>query len=89
MMGFQSLLHESGLPGYEDEYLVQDTITLVIQVNGKIRGKLEVAPDTAPEILKTEALQVDNVIRALEGFEVVKTIVVPGKMISIAAKPAK
>jgi len=89
MMGFQSLLHESGLPGYEDEYLVQDTITLVIQVNGKIRGKLEVAPDTAPEILKTEALQVDNVIRALEGFEVVKTIVVPGKMISIAAKPSK
>jgi leucyl-tRNA synthetase len=89
MMGFESLLHESGLPGYCEEYLVQDQITYVIQVNGKIRGKLEVSPDAAPEFLKTEALKVENVVRALEGFEVVKTIVVPGKMVSIAAKPRR
>lgn len=89
MMGFKTLLHESGLPGFEEEYLVQDTVTLVIQVNGKIRGKLEVAPDTAQEVLKEEALKVENVQRALDGFEVVKVIVVQGKMISIAAKPKK
>jgi leucyl-tRNA synthetase len=84
MMGFDILLHESGLPGYEEKYLIQDTITYVIQVNGKIRGKLEVAPDTDPETLKEEALKVENVKRALEGFQIKKLIVIPGKMISIA-----
>lgn len=52
MIGFQNLLHESGLPDYEEAYLVQDLVTYVIQVNGKLRGKLEVIPDTAQEILK-------------------------------------
>jgi len=89
MMGFEGLLHESGLPAYEEKYLVQDSITYVIQVNGKIRGKLEVAPAADPEMLKAEALKVENVQRALEGFEIKKVIVVPGKMVSIAAKPEK
>jgi leucyl-tRNA synthetase len=89
MIGCESLLHESGLPGYEEKYLLQDTITLVVQVNGKIRGKLEVAPDTAHDLLQEEAMKIENVQRALDGFEVVKVIVVPGKMISIAAKPKK
>jgi leucyl-tRNA synthetase len=89
MMGFENLLHESGLPEYEEKYLVQDSITYVIQVNGKIRGKLEVAPAADPEMLKAEALKVENVQRALEGFEIKKVIVVPGKMVSIAAKPEK
>ena len=69
------------------KYLAQDTVTYVIQVNGKIRGKLEVAPDAAAGILQEMALEVENVVRALEGFEVKKIIVIPGKMVSIAAKP--
>ncbi|MDY0299364.1 MAG: hypothetical protein RBQ66_05995, partial [Candidatus Cloacimonadaceae bacterium] len=60
-----------------------------IQVNGKLRGKLEVIPDTAQEILKKEALKVENVIRSLDGFEIVKIIIVPNKMVSIAAKPKR
>lgn len=87
VMGHPNLLHESGLPTYEEKYLAQDTVTYVIQVNGKIRGKLEVAPDTAAGILQEMALEVENVVRALEGFEVKKIIVIPGKMVSIAAKP--
>lgn len=87
MMGHERLLHESGLPSYEEKYLVQDTVTYVIQVNGKIRGKLEVAPDTAAGLLQAMALEVENVVRALEGFEIKKVIVIPGKMVSIAAKP--
>ena len=87
VMGHPNLLHESGLPTYEEKYLAQDTVTYVIQVNGKIRGKLEVAPDAAAGILQEMALEVENVVRALEGFEVKKIIVIPGKMVSIAAKP--
>ena len=89
LMGHPNLLHESGLPDYEEKYLVQDTITYMIQVNGKIRGKLEVAPDIDAGILQEMALEVENVVRFLEGFEVKKVIVIPGKMVSIAAKPQK
>jgi len=64
---------------------VRDLITYVVQINGKLRGKLEVAPDTDPEELKALALEVENVKRSLEGWVVKKVIVVPGKMVSIAA----
>jgi len=85
MLGFEGLLHEGGLPGYEEKYLVQDTVTWVVQVNGKLRGKLELAPNTAEEALKEAALAIENVQKALEGLTIRKVIVIPGKMISIAA----
>lgn len=85
MLGFEGLLHEGGLPGYEEKYLVQDTVTWVVQVNGKLRGKLELAPNTAEEALKEAALSIENVQKALEGLTIRKVIVIPGKMISIAA----
>ncbi len=85
MLGFEGLLHEGGLPGYEEKYLVQDTVTWVVQVNGKLRGKLELAPDTAEELLKEAALAIENVQKALEGLTIRKVIVIPGKMVSIAA----
>ena len=85
MLGFTELIHESGLPGYEEKYLVRDLITYVVQINGKLRGKLEVPPDIDPEELKRQALEVDNVKRSLEGWSVKKVIIIPGKMVSIAA----
>ncbi len=85
-MGFDELLHESGLPGYEEKYLIQDSVTYVIQINGKLRGKMDVPADMDSETLKAEALKVDNVARSLEGHELKKIIVIPGKMVSIAIK---
>lgn len=84
-MGFTQLLHESGLPGYEERYLTREHVTYVIQVNGKIRGKLEVSPDTDDATLSQLALEVDNVARSLDGLTVRKVIVIPGKMVSVAA----
>ncbi|HNV63497.1 MAG TPA: hypothetical protein PKN54_11220, partial [Candidatus Cloacimonas acidaminovorans] len=57
----------------------------VVQVNGKIRGKLEVPIDINPEDLQTKALEIENVQRFLQGLNIKKIIVVPGKMVSIAA----
>ncbi|MFA7544002.1 MAG: leucine--tRNA ligase [Candidatus Cloacimonadaceae bacterium] len=86
LLGEAKLLHESGLPEYKEEYLVQDSITYVIQINGKLRGKMEISPDLDDEAIKAEALQVENVVRSLEGSEIKKIIVIKGKMVSIAAK---
>ena len=85
MLGHETLIHEDGLPEYDERHLVRELVTYVVQINGKVRGKLEAAPDADQEELKTQALEVDNVKRSLEGWTVKKVIVIPGKMISIAA----
>ena len=85
MLGFEGMVHEGGLPGYEESYLIRDIVTYVIQVNGKLRGKLEVNADISEADLKTKALELENVAKSLEGMTVRKLIVIPGKMISIAA----
>ena len=85
LMGMEALLHASGLPGYEERWLTRDLVTYVVQVNGKLRGKLEVSPSTDDNSLKTMALELENVQRALEGLSVKKVIVIPGKMVSITA----
>jgi len=85
MLGFEGLIHEGGLPGYDESYLVRDSVTYVIQVNGKLRGKLEVSADVSETELKDKALALENVAKSLEGLSVKKIIVIPGKMLSIAA----
>lgn len=86
IIGMKGLIHEAGLPRYSERWLIRDLITYVVQVNGKLRGKLEVPPAIDDESLKTQALALENVQRSLEGLSVKKVIVIPSKMVSIAAK---
>ena len=72
-------------PTQDATALVQDTITMVVQVNGKIRGKLEVAPNTDADLLKTQAKQLDSVAKFITG-DVIKEIVVPNKLVNIVIK---
>mgnify|MGYP000901813012 FL=1 len=88
VLGHSKMLHESGMPEFEKKYLCRDTVTYVVQINGKLRGKLEVAADLDAESIKAQAVEVDNVKRSLEGMQIKKIIVVPGKMVSIAVAPA-
>ncbi|HQP83826.1 MAG TPA: class I tRNA ligase family protein, partial [Candidatus Syntrophosphaera thermopropionivorans] len=83
-LGNEKLLHEAGLPNYEEHFLKLDKITYVIQINGKLRGKIEVEPDISAEELKKLALEVENVKHYISDREIQKIIVVPGKMVSIA-----
>ena len=71
-----------GYPVLDEQALQQDSITMVIQVNGKVRGKMEVAPDSDAEIIKTQAKQVESVQKFLTG-EIKKEIVVPNKLVNI------
>ncbi|MDD2331557.1 MAG: leucine--tRNA ligase [Candidatus Cloacimonetes bacterium] len=85
VLGFQGLIHEHGLPGYEESYLVKDIVTIVIQINGKLRGKLEVPATATGDQIKARALEIENVKRSLEGLVIRKMILIPDKMLSIAA----
>ncbi len=83
ILGNTNLVHESGVPGYREEYLVKDSITYVVQINGKIRSKLNVSPDISDEELENMALTSENVQKLLEGHEIRKIFIVPNKLVNI------
>jgi leucyl-tRNA synthetase len=60
-------------------------VTLAVQVNGKLRATIEVAVDAAREAVEAQALAEPHVARTLEGLQVRKVIVVPGKIVNIVA----
>ncbi|MBT3755311.1 MAG: leucine--tRNA ligase [Candidatus Cloacimonetes bacterium] len=86
LIGKKDLLHEAGLAEFNEKYLVQDEITYVIQIMGKVRGKINVSVDATDDEIKKLALEVENVQKLLEGKEIKKMIIVPKKLVSIVAK---
>lgn len=72
-------------PTYDEAMLVDKTVTIVVQVNGKVRGKFEVAADADQAKIQEQALQLENVQHQLEGKTVRKVIVVKGKVVNIVA----
>ena len=75
-----------GYPAIDTSALVKDSLTMVVQVNGKLRGELQVAPNTEAELLKTQAKALASVKKYLDGQTIVKEIVVPNKLINIVVK---
>jgi leucyl-tRNA synthetase len=65
--------------------LVRDAVTLAVQVNGKLRGTVEVSADATREAIEAQALSEPGVARMLEGLTVRKVIVVPGKIVNVVA----
>ena len=59
---------------------------MIVQVNGKVRGKIEVDTDTDEEKMKELAKQIDNVKVHIEGKTIVKEIVIPKKLVNIVVK---
>ena len=85
-IGEDVLLHDTGVQEYNPAYLVKDEVNYVIQIMGKIRGKIEVSTTATQDEIKEMALKVENVQKYLEGKEIKKIIVVPKKLVSIVAK---
>jgi leucyl-tRNA synthetase len=77
---------EQPWPQADPELLVSDTVTLVVQVNGKLRDRVEVGADASKEQLLELARASEKVGVHLDGKEVVKEIVVPGKLVNFVAR---
>jgi leucyl-tRNA synthetase len=84
-MGNQNSIAEASWPQVDKSALVQSSIELVVQVNGKVRGKIQVAVDESKEEIKQIALNEPNALRFIEGNTVRKVIVVPGRLVNIVA----
>jgi leucyl-tRNA synthetase len=72
-------------PQIDEAALTRDSIAMVVQVNGKVRARMQVPADAGKESIEAAALEQDNVQRFLEGVTVRKVIVVPGKLVNIVA----
>ncbi|MBS1827611.1 MAG: leucine--tRNA ligase [Acidobacteria bacterium] len=79
-------LSELPWPKFEEKYLIEDTIEVVLQVNGKVRGKLEVPANMDAEALKALALSSDRTQEHIAGKEVRNVIVVPKRLVNIVVK---
>ena len=84
-LGHTDSVIDASWPMLDEEALVRSTITLVLQVNGKVRGKIEVAADISRENIEKIALADENVQRFVEGNTIRKIIVVPGRLVNIVA----
>lgn len=86
MNGEDSRLDNIEWPKYDEKYLTTDTIKIAIQVNGKLRGDIEVAKDAEQNDVEQFALDQPNVARFTDGKQIVKKIYVPGKILNIVVK---
>ena len=77
---------EQPWPEADPELLERETYVLVVQVNGKLRDRIEVAADTAEEELVELAKSSENVRRHLDGKAIVKEIVIPGRLVNLVVK---
>ncbi len=74
-------------PEFDEAFLVQDTVTLAVQVNGKLRGQIEVSADADEAEIVAAARADEKVAAALEGMQPVKQIVVPGRLVNLVVRP--
>ncbi len=86
LLGKQGLASESAWPLADPKWLTSDSVEVVIQINGKLRSRLEVAPGTAKDTLEKTALADPKVQEAMAGRSVAKVIIVPDKLVNIVVK---
>ena len=83
--GAETLLEDIPFPQADPAALVRDAVTLAVQVNGKLRGQIEMPVDAPREAIEAAAMVEPRVAEFLAGLTVRKVIVVPGKIVNIVA----
>jgi leucyl-tRNA synthetase len=81
-LGHSTTVHKDSWPVHDEKYLVEDTVTVVIQVNGKLRGEVQVASDANEEVVVAAAKTHEKAATYLTDQTIRKTIYVPGKLVN-------
>ena len=84
-LGHQGLLAEAPWPEADSALLIDETITIAVQVNGKRRDELTIARDAAKEDIEAAALKLENVVRAIGGRQIKKVVIVPQRIVNVVA----
>jgi len=79
-------VHQQDWPAFDPALTVRDTVEIAVQVNGKVRARIEVAPDASEETAREVAMTESNVSSQVEGREIVRVIYVPGRLLNVVVK---
>lgn len=82
----QKPIYEGTWPEYDEAKTILNEKEIGVQVNGKLRGSIVVSIDDSEDVIKDKALNNDNVKRHIEGLEIVKVIVIKGRIVNIVVK---
>jgi leucyl-tRNA synthetase len=82
-MGYESPLSEQPWPHYDPKALSRDEITIVVQVNGKLRGRIAVPAGASKQSVQEAALADPNVAKHIAGKTIRKIIVIPEKLVNV------
>lgn len=85
IMGETESITYAAWPTFDEQYLVEESVEVIFQVNGKIKARMNVAPSITKEELEQAALQNEQVRETIEGKTIRKVITVPGKLVNIVA----
>jgi leucyl-tRNA synthetase len=85
-LGQKGFLLEQAWPGYDEALTIDATVTLGVQVDGKVRGSVELARDATEDAARAAALALPNVAKHLEGRTLVKFIYKPGRIVGLVTK---
>ena len=78
-------VHSQSWPAFDEELAAEELITLVVQVNGKVRDRLEISAGTSKEETEQSALAAPKIQSYLEGRKIRKVIVVPERLVNIVS----
>ncbi|AKM80207.1 TPA: leucine--tRNA ligase [Candidatus Saccharibacteria bacterium] len=82
-LGHTTTIHKDNWPQWDSAFLTSDMMTIIVQVNGKLRAKLDIAKDTQKDVVEAQALASENVAKFLEGKTPTKVIYIPGRLVNI------
>ena len=86
ILGHNNTIAFEAWPEYDESKLTEDTVEIAVQVNGKVRATISISVNEEEESIKQKAMQEENVIKHTEGKEIVKVIVIKGKIVNIVVK---
>jgi leucyl-tRNA synthetase len=85
-LGGSFSVHQQSWPKYDPALIVDETITLPIQINGKLRGRIEVSAEASEAEVTSQALAASDVQKFLSGKRLIKTVCVPGRLVNIVVE---
>jgi leucyl-tRNA synthetase len=86
IIGNETPITESNWPAWDESKTIDDSVEIVVQINGKVKGKVVVSPDATQEEVKSKILADDKLKLLFEGKTIIKIIYVPGRIINIVIK---
>ena len=85
-IGNKYSIYNEEYPSYDEKYLIEETKEIAVQVNGKVRATITINVNDSEDVIKEKALSEDNVKRYTDNNEIVKIIVIKGKIVNIVVK---